>query len=71
MARNSGTKSRIIQAAWSLFYEQGYDDTTVDEIIEKSGTLKKSRTASRPNRNPIWLICSSPQSVWRAVLKRR
>ena len=42
MARNSGTKSRIIQAAWSLFYEQGYDDTTVDEIIEKSGTSRGS-----------------------------
>ena len=42
MARNSSTKSRIIQAAWSLFYEQGYDDTTVDEIIEKSGTSRGS-----------------------------
>ena len=23
------TKGRIIQAAWRLFYQQGYDDTTV------------------------------------------
>ena len=27
------TKSRIVSAAWRLFYEKGYDDTTVDEII--------------------------------------
>ena len=42
VARTSNTRSRIIQAAWSLFYEQGYDDTTVDEIIEKSGTSRGS-----------------------------
>ncbi|MBQ8955174.1 MAG: TetR/AcrR family transcriptional regulator [Clostridia bacterium] len=42
MARSGNTKSKIIQAAWSLFYEQGYDDTTVDEIIEKSGTSRGS-----------------------------
>ena len=34
------TKGRIISAAWELFYEQGYDDTTVEEIIEKSQTSK-------------------------------
>jgi len=28
------TKSKIVDAAWRLFYEQGYDDTTVEEIIE-------------------------------------
>lgn len=36
------TKSRIIAAAWKLFYEQGYDDTTVEEIVEESGTSKGS-----------------------------
>ncbi len=36
------TKGRIITAAWDLFYEQGYDDTTVEEIIAKSGTSKGS-----------------------------
>ena len=39
-ARN--TKGKIIKAAWDLFYEQGYDDTTVEEIIERSGTSKGS-----------------------------
>ncbi len=37
-----GTKGKIIVAAWKLFYEQGYDDTTVEEIIEESGTSKGS-----------------------------
>ena len=36
------TKGRIINAAWDLFYEQGYEDTTVEEIIDKSGTSKGS-----------------------------
>lgn len=36
------TKGRIISAAWELFYEQGYDDTTVEEIIEKSQTSESS-----------------------------
>lgn len=36
------TKGRIISAAWRLFYEQGYDNTTVEEIIEESGTSKGS-----------------------------
>ncbi len=36
------TKGKIINAAWDLFYEQGYEDTTVEEIIEKSKTSKGS-----------------------------
>ena len=36
------TKGKIISAAWKLFYDQGYDDTTVDEIVEESGTSKGS-----------------------------
>ena len=39
-ARN--TKGKIISAAWKLFYDQGYDDTTIEEIIEESGTSKGS-----------------------------
>ena len=34
------TKKNIVSAAWRLFYEQGYDDTTVDEILRASGTSK-------------------------------
>ena len=36
------TRSRIVAAAWELFYENGYDDTTVDDIVERSGTSKGS-----------------------------
>lgn len=36
------TRGKIINAAWDLFYEQGYEYTTVEEIIEKSGTSKGS-----------------------------
>ncbi len=40
--RVRNTKGKIISAAWKLFYEQGYDDTTVEEIIEESGTSRGS-----------------------------
>ena len=36
------TKGKIVSAAWKLFYLQGYDDTTVDEIIEESQTSRGS-----------------------------
>ncbi len=43
MAKNTrNTRGRIISAAWELFYEQGYEDTTVEEIIERSATSKGS-----------------------------
>ena len=43
MAKNTrNTRGRIISAAWELFYEQGYEDTTVEEIIERSCTSKGS-----------------------------
>ena len=37
-----GTRGKIVGAAWKLFYEQGYEDTTVEEIIELSHTSKGS-----------------------------
>ena len=44
MARHnsSNTRSRSGTASWELFYEKGYDDTTVDDIVERSGTSKGS-----------------------------
>ena len=36
------TKGKIVSAAWQLFYRQGYDDTTIDEIVEASGTSRGS-----------------------------
>ena len=44
MARKNSrnTKGRIISAAWKLFYEQGYEDTTVEDIVFESETSKGS-----------------------------
>lgn len=36
------TKGKIISAAWKLFYEQGYDDTTIEDIVDASETSKGS-----------------------------
>ena len=40
--KSRNTREKIIDAAWKLFYRRGYDDTTVEEIIEESGTSRGS-----------------------------
>ena len=40
--RKSNTKARIVEAAWQLFYEHGYDGTTVEDVVRVSGTSKGS-----------------------------
>lgn len=42
MEQKKSAKSRIVTAAWQLFYEKGYNGTTVDDIIELSNTSKGS-----------------------------
>lgn len=44
MAKKSSrnTKGRIISAAWKLFYQQGYEHTTVEDIVFDSQTSKGS-----------------------------
>ena len=42
MIKKESIKNRIETAAWQLFYEKGYNGTTVDDIIELSGTSKGS-----------------------------
>ena len=38
--KRSSTKGKIVKAAWSLFYKNGYDQTTVEDIINASKTSK-------------------------------
>ena len=38
--KRQSTKSRIVKAAWNLFYKNGYDKTTIEEIIAASKTSK-------------------------------
>lgn len=40
--KTRNTKGRIISAAWDLFFDQGYENTTVEEIIEESHTSRGS-----------------------------
>ena len=39
---SNSTKSKIVTAAWKLFYQYGYESTTVDDIVEESQTSKGS-----------------------------
>ena len=39
---NPNTKSKIISAAWKLFYDKGFDGTTIEDIVALSETSKGS-----------------------------
>ena len=39
---NRNTRGRIISAAWKLFYENGYEETTIEEIVYESHTSRGS-----------------------------
>ena len=34
------TRQKIITCAWELFYQNGYDNTTIEDIVERSNTSK-------------------------------
>ena len=40
MRRAHNTRGKIVSAAWRLFYDQGYDDTTVEDILAASGVAR-------------------------------
>lgn len=40
--KGRNTKKKIVSAAWRLFYEQGYDSTTIEDIVLESGTSRGS-----------------------------
>lgn len=42
MNKGTITKRKIAVVAWQLFHEKGYENTTVDDIIQASGTSKGS-----------------------------
>ena len=42
MKESSETKERIVKVAMELFYKNGYSETGINEILEKSSSFKKS-----------------------------
>ncbi len=40
--KTMNTKFKIVEAAWRLFYEHGYEATTVEDVVRASGTSKGS-----------------------------
>lgn len=42
MGKNAekNTKSKIVSASWELFYENGYENTTIEDIVDRSHTSK-------------------------------
>ena len=71
---SKNTKSKIVSAAWRLFYEYGYEDTTVDEIIRESGTSKGSfyhyfKTKEELMGTLAYLFDEKYTEIWPEVLK--
>lgn len=40
--KNTSVRGKLIQAAWELFRENGYESTTINDIIRHSGTSRGS-----------------------------
>ncbi len=53
ISRKSQTRDKIIQAAFELFYQQGYQATTVDQIIDKSGVSKPTVYSHFPSKEDL------------------
>ena len=71
---SKNTKSKLVSAAWRLFYEYGYEDTTVDEIIRESGTSKGSfyhyfKTKEELMGTLAYLFDEKYTEIWPEVLK--
>lgn len=64
LARNKypeETREKILDVARQLFYEKGYDNTTVQDIIDGLGGLTKG---------VIYHHFKSKQDIWESVIKR-
>ena len=66
------TKSRIVSTAWQLFYRYGYDNTTIDDIVEASNTSKgsfyhyfESKDALMGSLSYFESLCLRPENVIR------
>lgn len=47
------SKDKIIRTAWDLFYEKGYDATTLNDIIEKAGVAKGTFYYHFPSKDTL------------------
>lgn len=66
MAAKQNVKRRIVDAAWELFYEKGYDDTTVDDIIRLSETSKGSFYYYFSSKDSLLIHC---QLFWMRIMQ--
>ena len=63
---NSDTRNRILMTAMELFWEKGYNSTSVSDILSRSqihsGSLYPNRSARPPDcpelRKSVFRVCS-------------
>jgi AcrR family transcriptional regulator len=53
MSASSGPKERLLQTASRLFYEQGYNLTGINQILEESGVAKASLYAHYGSKDDL------------------
>jgi AcrR family transcriptional regulator len=51
-------KRQIYEAAVSLFFEKGFDNTSVQEIVERAGMTKGALYHYFPSKDDIWVLIS-------------
>lgn len=60
------TRGRIISAAWKLFYENGYEETTIEDILFESGTSRGSFYHYFEGKGALlydWCLCGGEYSL--------
>ncbi|NLZ77219.1 MAG: TetR/AcrR family transcriptional regulator [Spirochaetales bacterium] len=76
LSKSQRTKAKIFEMAWSLFKERGFDNVSLQDIADQSGTAKGSFYTYFSTKSDIivegfWMIDGYYRSVEREVLSHR
>lgn len=52
--RNESTRARLVEAARSLFIQQGYEASTLRQIAHEAGVTTGALTTHFPNKQALW-----------------
>ena len=71
--KRQSTKARIVKSAWNLFYKNGYEQTTVEEIIAASKTSKGTFTTISKEKEALlnslsYLLMKSTKNWFRSSM---
>jgi len=76
MTKSDRTKAKIFEMAWNLFKERGFDNVSLQDIADHTGTAKGSFYTYFSTKSDIivegfWMIDGYYQSIEQEVLRQR